>query len=340
MAIEAPRFLSRAEAPAKPHPHGPSVSASTPVRERLWNLLPLGISVFLASSIFWGPWGAPQALGAGIVIFFVYWLIRSYAVAVACVAGLRRIKRWERTHWLAKYCEWLPANEHAMPWHWPRHMVVVPNYKESEEELARTINSLAVQGVAKQLVVVLAMEAREPGSDLKANALIRRFRNSFAEMFATYHPHGLPNETPGKGSNEAWAAREAYLRLIERGSDDVRRYTVTSCDADAVFHPRHFDAINYLFLTNPNPYRTFWQPTIFNSNNIWDIPAPLPPRRPLRHQPALEPRHARQREVPDLLLFDHVAAPHRGRLLGRRGHPRGLAPLPEVLLHARRRRPR
>ena len=34
-------------------------------------------------------------------------------------------------------------------------------------------------------------------------------------------------------------------------------------------------ALNYLFLTEPDRYRTFWQPAIFNSNNIWDIPAPL-----------------------------------------------------------------
>ena len=94
-------------------------------------------------------------------------------------------------------------------------------------------------------------------------------------MFATYHPAGLPGETPGKGSNEAWGAREAFIKLIEDGLEDIRRYTVTSCDADAVFHPNHFEALNYLFLTAEDRYRTFWQPTIFNSNNIWDIPAVL-----------------------------------------------------------------
>jgi hypothetical protein len=102
-----------------------------------------------------------------------------------------------------------------------------------------------------------------------------RYRRSFGDMFATYHPAGLPNETPGKGSNEAWAAREAHIRLIERAGDDIERYTLTSCDADAVFDPHHFEALNYLFLTAKRPYRTFWEPAIFNSNNIWDIPAPL-----------------------------------------------------------------
>lgn len=252
-----------------------TVSASTPLRERLWNLLPISLSLFLASAAFWGPYRAPQVLAVGIVAFFAYWLVRSYAVAVSCVIGLHRIKKWKATNWLAKYCEWLPGHPGAEQWHWPRHMVIIPNYKESEEGLSRTLDGLAAQGNARQLVIVMAMEAREPEARAKATRLVTRYRTHFAEMFATYHPAGLPNETPGKGSNEAWAAREAHIHLIENGGDDIGRYTVTSCDADAVFHPNHFEALNYLFLTAEDRYRTFWQPTIFNSNNIWDIPAPL-----------------------------------------------------------------
>ncbi|MCK9519918.1 MAG: hypothetical protein M0R74_12975 [Dehalococcoidia bacterium] len=251
------------------------ISSPGRVRERFWNLLPLALSLTLVSSIFWGPYWAPGVFAVAMFAFFAYWLIRSYSVVGACLVGLFHIRRWKRTNWQARYCEWLPANADAPGWDWPRHMVVIPNYKESEEGLARTLESLAAQGNAHQLVVVLAMEAREPGARAKASRLLIRFRARFGDMFATHHPANLPNETPGKGSNEAWAAREAHARLIEGGGGDILRYTVTSCDADAVFHPNHFEALNYLFLTHPNRYRAFWQPTIFNSNNIWDIPAPL-----------------------------------------------------------------
>lgn len=273
MAIRAGRF-----SPATPITASaaiPSLSASTHLRERLWNALPLTLSLGIVSTIFWGPYFAPLALGVGIVAFFAYWLIRSYAVAISCLIGLRRIRNWERTNWVAKYCAWLPGREDAPAWEWPRHMVIIPNYKESEESLSRSLDSLASQANAEQLVIVMAMEAREPGARAKAARLVMRYRTRFADMFATYHPFGLPNETPGKGSNEAWAAREAYIRLIEHAGEDIDRYTITSCDADAVFHPNHFEALNYLFLTGADRYRTFWQPTIFNSNNIWDIPAPL-----------------------------------------------------------------
>lgn len=258
------------------HPlQSPALTSRSRFRQRLWDLFPLTFSLFLVSTIFWAPYYAPWAFAIGITLFFAYWLVRSYAVAVACWVGLRRIRKWERTNWVAKYCSWLPGHPEARPWEWPRHMVIIPNYKESEESLSRTIDTLAAQGNANQLVVVLAMEAREAGARSKAARLLMRYRRNFAEMFATYHPAGLPNETPGKGSNEAWAAREAHIRLIERAGHDIDRYTLTSCDADAVFDHRHFLALNYLFLTAKRPYRTFWEPAIFNSNNIWDIPAPL-----------------------------------------------------------------
>ncbi len=253
----------------------PAVYATTNFRERLWNFLPITLSLTLVSFIFWGPFAAPQVLAVAVFGFFIYWLGRSYAVVGAAIVGLFRLRKWKRTNWVAKYCEWLPENSGAPGWDWPRHMVIIPNYKEEEAGLARTLGSLAQQPNSRQLVVVMAMEDREPGNREKSARLIQRFRGEFAEMFSTHHPAGLPNETPGKGSNEAWAAREAYERLIERGHDDLARYTITSCDADAVFHERHFEALNYLFLTADNRYRTFWQPAIFNSNNIWDIPAPL-----------------------------------------------------------------
>ena len=274
MALRAPDV--RGELSALPRPL-PNLTVASPDhrKERLWNLLPVSLSLFLVSSIFWGPFWAPWALAIGITTFFVYWLIRSYAVLVSLFVGLRRIRRDEATNWVARYCEWLPGHPDAPAWDSARHMVIIPNYKESEEGLARTLDSLAAQANSRQLVIVMAMEARETGAHAKAAALILRYRSRFGEMFATFHPAGLPNETAGKGSNEAWGAREAYGRLVERGGDDILRYTVTSCDADAVFHPRHFEALNYYFLTSDSRYRTFWQPTIFNSNNIWDIPAPL-----------------------------------------------------------------
>jgi hypothetical protein len=224
--------------------------------------------------LLWAPLfqGTAYVYVVALTAFYAYWVLRSYGMAIACLIGGRRIARWARTDWAARYAAEYADGE---AWGWPRHLVVIPNYRESEDELRRTLNSLAAQQNAQQLVVVLAMEERETEADAKAGHLLRAFAARFGDLFATFHPAGIPGEAPGKGSNEAWAVREAYRRLIARGGDDLARYSVTSCDADAIFPPHHFAVLNWLFLTAADRTRTFWQPAIFNTNNIWDIPAPL-----------------------------------------------------------------
>src|SRR5688500_6837727 len=280
MAVQArPRHVTTSPrpAPAAVLTPVPQIAASTELRERLGNAVPLTLSLFMASLVFWAPLQSTTAVvfAFGMMAFYSYWVVRSYGVAVACIVGTRRLARWRRIQWQPRYEQWTATHPGAAPWEWPRHLVVIPNYKESEAELRRTLASLAAQPNAHQLAVVLAMEERETGAEGKAARLLLAFGKSFAEAFATYHPAGIPGETPGKGSNEAWAVREAHRRLIASGRDSIARYTVTSCDADAVFAPEHFSALNYLFLTEADRYRAFFQPAIFNSNNIWEVPAPL-----------------------------------------------------------------
>ncbi len=256
----------------------PEVYARSRRVERLGNVAPLAIAVFVASSLLWAPWTTPTAiaLGVAIIAFNAYWLFQTCGIVVGCLLGMARMSRWERSNWRSRYASrvrWRTGR--SEDWGWPRHLVIIPNYREPEAILERAVASLAAQANAEQIVLVLAMEAREQGAVEKAANLLARHRDRFHDAFATFHPAGIVGETPGKGSNEAWAARESFERLIVRAGDDLARYTVTSCDADSDFHPRHFEALNYMFLTAPDRTRTFWQPVILNRNNIWEIPAPL-----------------------------------------------------------------
>lgn len=145
MALDARSFAYPFRFGEAPVTSVPALSAATRTRERLWNLLPFALSVGLISTIFWAPWNATTAAAFAVFLlaFFVYWLVRSYSVAVACVIGLMRIRRWKRTDWQARYAAWLPSHPAAAEWDWPRHMVIIPNYKEHESSLARTLDSLA-----------------------------------------------------------------------------------------------------------------------------------------------------------------------------------------------------
>lgn len=52
------------------------------------------------------------------------------------------------------------------------------------------------------------MEEREEDAVSKAASLIATWTLRFFNMSFTLHPQGLPDEAPGKSSNESWAAQQ------------------------------------------------------------------------------------------------------------------------------------
>lgn len=181
--------------------------------------------------------------------------------------GLWRIRRWE-----ARFSALISSGTDETDW--VRHVVLLPNYKEPFELLARTLHGLAAQeGARERLFVVLAMEEAEPGALQKAQRLRRIFQGRFADVLITVHPAGLPGEVAGKGANQNWAARRAKEELVDRRGIPLEHLTLTSCDADSVLHPYYFAALARLFAGDPHRYRRFWQAPLRMDLNIWQVPA-------------------------------------------------------------------
>lgn len=156
------------------------------------------------------------------------------------------------------------------------HIVIVPNYKETIGVLEATLSGLAAQSCAReQLTVVLAMEQKEPGSAEKGAALARRFASSFANVLVTVHPGNLPGEIACKGSNQAWAAREAKRFVLDELRLPTENVTITSCDADSILHPDYLAALSLMFAADPERHATFWQAPLFYYNNLWRVPTPV-----------------------------------------------------------------
>jgi hypothetical protein len=154
--------------------------------------------------------------------------------------------------------------------------VIIPTYKESIDKLRATLAKLAESEVAhEKLLVVIATEAADEGAPERYEQLESEFAHSFLAMASTTHPSDIAGEVRGKSSNEAWAAIHAKRLFCDQMGYDIDAMTVTSCDADTLFHPRYFSALTYEFATDPKRYRRFWQGPIFYYNNVWDVPAPL-----------------------------------------------------------------
>ncbi|HSA84118.1 MAG TPA: glycosyltransferase family 2 protein, partial [Patescibacteria group bacterium] len=215
----------------------------------------------------WGSLFFPTFLAYFILFFDVYWFYKSFSLVITAYIARKKIERAEKQNWYEKAKRFSDV-------HKVNHVLVIPNYKEKVDKIRITLQALANQSFPrKQLHVVLAMEEREEEAKTRAKILIKEFEHIFGNIFATYHPD-LPGEVKGKSSNEAFAGRVAYQKLFIEDKHDVNFATVSSVDADSIFHKEYFSYLAYSFLSDPKRHNKFWQSATVYYNNIWHVPAP------------------------------------------------------------------
>lgn len=246
-----------------------TIFARYPIKTRRFlELLPGFTSWALILSPIWGSFFFPYVIAYFILFFDVYWLYKSFLLAVTSHIAAKKIRFAQREDWLAKakaLSEFDKVN----------HIIIIPNYKERVSKLKDSILSLAQQTFPlSQIYVVLAMEGREENAKEKAQTLISEFKNTFGTIIATYHPD-LPGEVKGKSSNQAYAAKKIYKMFIKNGPIDMQYATVSTVDADSIFDPQFFSYLAYKFLSDPMRYNKFWQSANVAYNNIWKVPTPV-----------------------------------------------------------------
>lgn len=212
----------------------------------------------------------PRTLLLIAILVALYASIRFAMAGVANVIGMRNIKAWEQIEWCDYYQQ--RVTDQALKWDEVKHIVIIPNYKEPEPVLQRTLDTLAEQFQASEkIVIVMAMEAAEQGCIEKAERLVALYEKRFLHIFYTVHPRGLPGEMQCKSANQAWAARWVKRRLIDELNYNIDHIVVTTMDADTLWHKNHFAALTALFALNPQRGLRFWQAPIRYHGNIWDI---------------------------------------------------------------------
>lgn len=210
----------------------------------------------------------PAIVAYFILTFDVYFLYKSFSVAILSTVSYLRLKRLSQLDWLSK-ARTLPNFQKVY------HGIIIPNYKESSQKVKKTLEHIASQDFSrKKLIIVLAMEEREEEEAKKrAKVLVSEFKNKFASISATFHPN-LTGEIKGKASNSTWAAKSLSL-IVEKMGIDKNFVTVTSCDADALLPKRYYSYLTYLFLTDKDRYYHFyWAPVLLYSN-FWEVPLPI-----------------------------------------------------------------
>lgn len=235
---------------------------------RFLEILPGFTSWNLILFPYWGIFVIPEIVAYFVLIFNVYWFYQSLQIAISSIISHTKIQA-------AKLYDWMGDVEGFPDWKKLEHVVIIPTYKEPIHTLERTLNSLAIQEFpTKQMTVVLAMEAKESEEERspKVKHLKEKFGKTFKNLFFTVHTL-TTGEVVGKASNERFAAIWVEENYISKNKFDLDYFTVTSCDADHKYHPKHFASLAFKFLDNPHRYKMFWQPSVMFYNNIWEVPA-------------------------------------------------------------------
>lgn len=239
--------------------------------QRALEILPGFFSWSLILFPFWGSLVFPTVVAYYVICFAVYWLYRSMNLSVLSILAHFKINASKKFDWIKDL-----KKNNPKTWDSIHHIIVIPTYKEPIATLERTISALAEQSYPlEKLHIIASFEERE-GKDaqIKGKILQEKFADKFGDFWTTFHPD-IQGEIKGKSSNTCWGAKQAKKYLVDKRKLDIKKITITSEDADAIFHKHYFANLTHEFLKTDKPFNTIWQGNIVFYNNIWQVPAPI-----------------------------------------------------------------
>lgn len=243
-----------------------------PVRtRRALEILPGLFSWFFILFPVWGSLVVPTLVAYYVIIFAVYWLYRSLILTFFATISHFKIRAFSKYDHMPELKKDFPNRYKDI-----HHIIVIPTYQEPISTLERTLRGLSKQTFPKKNIhIMLSFEEREGEIvDKKARILQRKFGKTFGHLWTSKHPDIL-GEIKGKSSNTCYGAKVAKAELIDKEGIPIENVTITSEDADAIFHHHYFAHLTYLFLNSEKPYNRIWQGGISFYNNIWKVPAPI-----------------------------------------------------------------
>ena len=232
-----------------------------------------------------------------ILVYLLVNFVRGVAVSIRALHGYHVMRIHQKLPWskMLGELEAGEANPHLKTPKWHRdavvrshaqplllppseviHAIIIATYKETEDILRPTIESVLASDFNMQKVIcILAYEDRAGAeTEERAERLVAEYKGKFMDALAIKHPFGIPGETIGKGGNVTYAGRELQ-KYLERKKIDPVRVMVTTLDSDNRPDKHYLNALTYAYVAAPDPIHASYQPVSLYTNNIWDVPAPM-----------------------------------------------------------------
>ena len=222
-------------------------------------------------------WQAPIAASFFIIAFDLYWLLKTVFFVFHIGSSYKKMSENLKVKWMERLRnpQLVTYNlPHAKSWQDIYHLIILPAYKEPYEVLRSSVEAIMDSSWPKdKIILVLGIEERGGEEDrIAAKKIKEEFGDLFFKFLITEHPTGLWGEIPGKGSNAAFAAREAK-KLIDDLKIPYEKIIVSSLDSDTRVYPEYLALVAYHYLTDPDPLHASFQPIPVYHNNIWEAAA-------------------------------------------------------------------
>ncbi|OGK17889.1 hypothetical protein A2866_00535 [Candidatus Roizmanbacteria bacterium RIFCSPHIGHO2_01_FULL_39_8] len=235
-----------------------------PLILRLFEILvPLVAWAMITMPIWLSPFH-PAMVAYFIIAFDLYFLYKALQTSYYATYSYKKILEYSHI----AFCKKIEENHMAKETH---HFIIIPNYKEPLYKLKETITSLSQSDYPyKKVHLVLAFEKREEEAEEKSKILKNEFAHQFADIIITFHPL-LPNEVPGKASNQTFACKIVYTYVQEHKLDE-KNILITICDADSHIASNYLSYVSFEFTKDPSRlYHFYWAPVLLY-NNFWKLP--------------------------------------------------------------------
>lgn len=236
---------------------------------RLFEILPALFTWLILLAPLFLSFFIPAQVAIFVILFDVYWLLRSIRLNIDLVQSYRRLQLSLRTNWPELLKK--DYSQESLPY----HVILIPYYNEDIEVLRASIHSITqVEYPLDKIFVLLAVEERG-GEKAQKNTqtLLKEFAGQFLDIIAYIHPDGIVGEVKGKGPNITYAAQRFAKEVLIARDISPQNILVSSLDSDAQLHPHHCANFSYQFLDNHKNPDTIYQFIPMYHNNIWDVPA-------------------------------------------------------------------
>lgn len=236
---------------------------------RFWEIIPGAFAWSTLLGFLFLSWRLPAAVVVMVLLYDLYWFLKLIYLFFHLRSSFMKMRMNLKINWLAK----LQA-EQAAAWGKIYHLVIFPMYHESYEIVHQSFLSLAESNYPKDkfFIVLATEEGGGPAGEETASKIKAEFGQLFKKFLITRHPAGLPGELPGKGSNEAWAAKEALSKIINSSGVPYGDIMVSVFDIDTRTGPDYFGILTHAFLTASHPQRSSYQPVPLFINNVREAP--------------------------------------------------------------------